>query len=171
MQIKPFTALLPTASGQTKIKTAATDWTADDRHVQPGESYYWYELTHNGIHQWRLIASWPVDQTVTTMVPGTINTVLYQQQPVIEMLIDDWVGHFAPVVEVTDPQNVTHRLWQITESEVNVDITAAMAPVTPQKTWLTTVSTPLVMLVATTEWQKFPEAPTIPEQLIAMATA
>ncbi|MBQ0835979.1 hypothetical protein KBP51_05785 [Lactiplantibacillus pentosus] len=171
MQIKPFTALLPTASGQTKIKTAATDWTADDQHVQPGESYYWYELTHNGIHQWRLIASWPVDQTVTTMVPGTTNTVLYQQQPVIEMLIDDWVGHFAPVVEVTDPQNVTHRLWQITESEVNADITAAMAPITPQKTWLTTVSTPLVMLVATTEWQKFPEAPTIPEQLIVMATA
>ncbi|MGO3900789.1 MAG: DUF1015 family protein, partial [Lactiplantibacillus argentoratensis] len=114
--------------------------------------------------------SWPVDQTVTTMVPGAINTVLYPQQPVIEMLIDDWVGHFAPIVEVTDTAQVTHRLWQITEPEVNTDITTAMAPVTPQKTWLTTVSTPLVMLVSTSEWQKFATAPAIPDQLIALAT-
>lgn len=170
MQLKPFKAVLPTATGQAKIQTATTDWDHHDTMIQPDFSYYWYELTLNGVHQWRLIASWPVDQTVTTMVPGTINTVLYPQQPVIEMLIDDWVGHFAPIVEVTDTAHVTHRLWQITEPEVNTDITAAMAPVTPQKTWLTTISTPLVMLVSTTEWQKFATAPAIPDQLIAMAT-
>ncbi|AVW10776.1 DUF1015 family protein [Lactiplantibacillus paraplantarum] len=171
MQLKPFKAVLPTATGQTKIQTATTtDWDHHDTIIQPDSSYYWYELTLNGVHQWRLIASWPIDQTVTTMVPGAINTVLYPQQPVIEMLIDDWVGHFAPIVEVTDTAHVTHRLWQITEPEVNTDITAAMAPVTPQKTWLTTISTPLVMLVSTTEWQKFATAPAIPDQLIAMAT-
>lgn len=170
MQLKPFKAVLPTTTGQTKIQTAATNWDSQDTMTTTEASYYWYELTLNGVHQWRLIGSWPVDQTVTTMVPGTINTVLYPQQPVIEMLIDDWVGHFAPVVEVTDTAHVTHRLWQITESEVNTDITTAMAPVTPQKTWLTTVSTPLVMLVSTSEWQKLVTAPVIPEQLIALAT-
>lgn len=170
MEIKPFTANLPTTSGQNKLKTNDLNLTADDMAVQTGNSYYWYELTQNGVHQWRLIASWPVDQTVTTMVPGDINTVLYPQQPVMEMLIDDWVGHFSPVLELTDQDQVTHRLWQITEPEVNADITAAMAAVTPRKTWLTTTSKPLVMLLTAEEWQKLTPPPTVPDQLIQIIT-
>lgn len=166
MQIKPFTALLPSAAGQQKITTGQTDWQPGDVTTQPGTSYYWYEVTVNGLHQWRLIARWPVDQTVTTMLPGPINTVLYPQQPVIEMLIDDWVGHFPQTVNLTDPFGTNHRLWQITETEVNADITEALRPVEPRKTWLTTTSTPLVMLVANTEWAKLPQAPEIPAHLI-----
>jgi len=170
MEIKPFTANLPTTSGQNKLKTNDLNLTADDMAVQTGNSYYWYELTQNGVHQWRLIASWPVDQTVTTMVPGDINTVLYPQQPVMEMLIDDWVGHFSPVLELTDQDQVTHRLWQITEPEVNADITAAMATVAPRKTWLTTTSMPLVMLLTAEEWQKLTPPPTVPDLLIQIVT-
>jgi len=170
MEIKPFTANLPTTSGQNKLKTNDLNLTADDMAVQTGNSYYWYELTQNGVHQWRLIASWPVDQTVTTMVPGDINTVLYPQQPVMEMLIDDWGGHFSPVLELTDQDQVTHRLWQITEPEVNADITAAMATVAPRKTWLTTTSMPLVMLLTAEEWQKLTPPPTVPDLLIQIVT-
>ncbi|WP_048000120.1 hypothetical protein [Lactiplantibacillus herbarum] len=171
MEINPFTASLPNAAGQTKLQTDNPNLTADDTATQTGNSYYWYELTKNGIHQWRLIASWPVDQTVTTMIPGMIDTVLYPQQPVMEMLIDDWVGHFDPVLTLTDQDQVTHRLWQITEQEVNEDITATMASVTPRKTWLTTTSKALVMLLTAEEWQKLTPPPTVPDQLIQMVQA
>ncbi|AVK60748.1 hypothetical protein C5Z25_02840 [Lactobacillus sp. CBA3605] len=166
MQLNPFTAVLPSATGLTKLKNSTTPWTAADEHIQTGASYYWYELTQNGIHQWRLIAQWPDDVTVTTMVPGPINTVLYPQQPVIEMLIDDWVGHFPKAFELTDAAGITHRLWQITDADVNADITTAMAPVEPRQTWLTTTSTPLVMLVTDQEWAKFKTPVTIPDHFI-----
>ena len=166
MEIKPFTAVLPSTTGLTKLENNDSNWNAADQRVQPGAGYYWYELTHNGIHQWRLIASQPEQLSITTMLPGGINTVLYSKQPVIEMLIDDWVGHFPKTVEFTDPQQVTHRLWQITEDAVNDDITEAMAATTPRKTWLTTTTTPLVMLVADSEWTKFKTQPQVPEHLI-----
>ncbi|AVK63353.1 hypothetical protein C5Z26_04215 [Lactobacillus sp. CBA3606] len=171
MQLNPFTAVLPSASGLTKLTAGTTPWAAADDHVQAGASYYWYELTQNGIHQWRLIAQWPTDVTVTSMVPGLMNTVLYPQQPVIEMLIDDWVGHFPKALEFTDTVGVTHRLWQITDTDVNADITAAMAPVAPRQSWLTTTSTPLVMLVADQEWAKFKTPVTIPDHLINLFKA
>ncbi len=170
LQLKPFTAVLPNADGLTKLETNDPTWSTEDEHVQTGNSYYWYELTQNGIHQWRLIARWPENQTVSTMVPADINTVLYPKQPVIEMLIDDWVGHFPKALEVTDPAGVTHRLWQITEADVNADITEALTPVAPRKTWLTTTSTPLVMLVADSEWAKFKTPVTVPTHLIQLAT-
>ncbi|RRK11119.1 hypothetical protein D1831_04015 [Lactiplantibacillus garii] len=170
MEIKPFTAVLPTEAGLHKLTTNDHQWTSADERVQPSAGYYWYELTHNGIHQWRLIASWPEQLSVTTMLPGGINTVLYPKQPVIEMLIDDWVGHFPKTCEFTDAQGVTHRLWQVTEAEVNADITETMAPVAPRKTWLTTTSTPLVMLVADSEWTKFKTQPQVPEHLIQQLT-
>jgi len=166
LQLKPFTAALPNASGLTKLTTGDQTWSAEDEQTQSGNSYYWYEITKNGIHQWRLIASWPADQTVSTMIPAEINTVLYATQPVIEMLIDDWVGHFPKAFEFTDPANVTHRLWQITDDDVNADITETMANVTPRKTWLTTTSTKLVMLVADRDWAKFKEPVTVPDHLI-----
>lgn len=171
MEIKPFTAVLPTDAGLTKLTTNNSNWTSADTHVQPGTSYYWYELTQNGIHQWRLIASWPEQVSVTTMLPGGINTVLYPKHPVIEMLIDDWVGHFPKAYEFTDEDNVTHRLWQITEAEVNADITETMTEITPRKTWLTTTSTPLVMLVADSEWTKFKTQPRVPDHLIQKINA
>lgn len=168
METNPFTAILPSASGLQKLTRGIHDWTPADETVQAGASYYWYELTQDGVHQWRLLASWPEQLSVTTMLPGGINTVLYAQNPVIEMLIDDWVGHFAPTREFTDPAGVRHRLWQVTEAAVNADLTDTLANVTPRKTWLTTTSTPLVMLVADREWVKFKQQPQIPEQLIKM---
>lgn len=170
MEIKPFTAVLPTDAGLTKLTTGASGWTLADQRVQPGASYYWYELTLNGVHQWRLIASQPEQLSITTMLPGGINTVLYPKQPVIEMLIDDWVGHFPTTVEFTDQDQVTHRLWQITEEAVNGDVTEALTPIAPHKTWLTTTSTPLIMLVADSEWVKFKTQPRIPEHLISIVT-
>ncbi|BDZ31360.1 DUF1015 family protein [Lactiplantibacillus sp. WILCCON 0030] len=169
MQLKPFIAVLPNTAGLTKIKTTDQNWSAQDEQTQADSSYYWYELTQNGVHQWRLIARWPENQTVSTMVPADINTVLYPKQPVIEMLIDDWVGHFPKALEVTDDAGVTHRLWQITDTTVNTDITEALAPVQPNKTWLTTTSTPLVMLVADSEWAKFKTPVTVPTHLIKLA--
>lgn len=170
LQLKPFTAVLPNADGLTKLETNDETWSAEDEQCQIGNSYYWYELTQNGVHQWRLIARWPENQTVSTIIPAAINTVLYAQQPVIEMLIDDWVGHFPKALEVTDTNQVTHRLWQITDSDVNADITEALAPIEPRKTWLTTTSTSLVMLVADSEWTKFKEPVSVPAHLIRLAT-
>ncbi|MFC6181006.1 DUF1015 domain-containing protein [Lactiplantibacillus daowaiensis] len=169
MQLKPFTALLPTASGQQKIQTGATDWTAADTAVQATPGYYWHELTKNGIHQWRLIAAWETPASVTTMTPAPINTVLYTRQPVIEMLIDDWVGHFPKALELTDAAGVMHRLWQITDADVTADITETMADVSPRQTWLTTTPTPLVMLVADSDWTKFKQPLAVPEHLIQLA--
>ena len=57
MQLKPFKAVLPTTTGQTKIQTAATNWDSQDTMTTTEASYYWYELTLNGVHQWRLIGS------------------------------------------------------------------------------------------------------------------
>ncbi|MFC6163365.1 DUF1015 family protein [Lactiplantibacillus dongliensis] len=169
MQLKPFTAILPTTSGLKKITSGTTtDWTAADEQLQTTPAYYWYELTSHGIHQWRLLANWTAPATVTTMAPAAINTVLYPQQPVIEMLIDDWVGHFPKACDVTDPAGTTHRLWQITDADVLADITETMAAITPRKTWLTTTPTPLVMLVAEPEWTKFDQPLTMPAHLIRL---
>ncbi|MFB9770163.1 DUF1015 domain-containing protein [Lactiplantibacillus modestisalitolerans] len=169
MQTEPFIAKLPTASGLRKLGQNQPDLNAEDQAVQTTASYYWYELTQAGVHQWRLIARWPADQLVTTIVPGQPNTVLYPQQAVLEMLIDDWVGHFKPVVTLTDAAQVTHRLWQVTEPEANAAITDALTAVTPRKTWLTTTSTPLVMLVSDTDWSKFKNPLEMPAHLIELA--
>lgn len=171
MDLKPFAASLPTASGLEKLKSNAPDWQTSDAKPATAPSYYWYELTKDGVHQWRLIASWPAGKTVTTVIPSTINTVLYSQQPVIEMLIDDWVGHFPKAFELTDDHGVTHRLWQITDADVNADITETLAPIEPRKTWLTTISTPLVMLVADQEWAKFKAPVEVPDHLIEFLNA
>lgn len=170
LKLEPFAAVLPNADGLTKLETNDQTWSTEDERQPTGNSYYWYELTQNGVHQWRLIARWPENQTVSTIVPADINTVLYAKQPVIEMLIDDWVGHFPKALAVTDQNNVTHQLWQITDPDVTADITEALAPITPRKTWLTTTSTALVMLVADSEWAKFPEPVTVPSHLIRLAT-
>jgi len=168
MQLHPFIAALPTASGLAKIANGDSNWTADDEHIQTTPAYYWYELTVAGRHQWRLIANWTTPTTVTTMAPAAINTVIYPQQPVIEMLIDDWVGHFPKACEVTDPTGTTHRLWQITDTDVMADITATMRDVDPKKTWLTTTPTPLVMLVAVPDWTAFKQPLTMPDHLIRL---
>ncbi|VDG19207.1 hypothetical protein [Lactiplantibacillus mudanjiangensis] len=170
MQVEPFIATLPTTSGLQKIQTGDLNWTAEDTEKQTTPGYYWHELTLNGQHQWRLVAAWATTPaTVTTITPAPLNTVLYTRQPVIEMLIDDWVGHFDRALEVTTPDNITHRLWQVTDLDVQADITDVMTNVTPRQTWLTTAPTPLISLVTDTEWTKFTEPLATPAHLIDRA--